>query len=151
MNLEQSIQQTEFASLQQKSIINIVYTANWLNGLITRFLKTYKISPEQFNVLRILRGNHPKSLKMNEISERMLDKMSNATRLVEKLRSKNLCHRETNPDNRREVKVWISEKGLELLAKIDEKMPEQANLIEAITDEEATFLNLILDKLRSKS
>lgn len=148
MPLEEDIKQDKFQSEQQKAVINILYTGSWLHTHNAAFLKKFDITPEQFNVLRILRGSHPKTLMLAEITARMLDKSSNCTRLVEKLRQKELVKREICEDNRRQVDISITEKGLALLKKLDASNSTWANLVEKLSKTEAKELNRILDKLR---
>jgi DNA-binding MarR family transcriptional regulator len=148
MKLEQAIQQEKFHNEHQKATINILYTGSWLYNINATFLKRYDITPEQFNVLRILRGSHPKSMRLADITARMIDKNSNCTRLVEKLRQKGLVSREICPNNRRQVDIFIKEKGQQVLKKIDGDAPEWARVMEKITKAEAKELNRILDKLR---
>lgn len=148
MELEKEIKQQQFNSDVQKAILNILFTSSWLNGLATKRLKPFDISPQQYNVLRILRGSHPLSLMLADISSRMLDKMSNATRLVEKLRQKDLCIRNINADCRRQVDITITEKGLQVLSLIDETMKKN-ELLEKLTADEAREISRLLEKLRS--
>src|SRR5688572_20535772 len=101
MKLEEEIRQGKFKSEHHKAVLNIIYTAGWLNGIHTRILKKYGISPQQFNILRILRGQHPKPATINLLIERMLDKMSNASRLVDKLKVKGLVERRQCDQDRR--------------------------------------------------
>jgi DNA-binding MarR family transcriptional regulator len=148
MTIEEEIKQGKFASEHQKMAVNIMFTSSWLNaGNISRF-KPLGITPEQFNVLRILRGSHPKKLTLAEISSRMIDKSSNCTRLVEKLRVKGLVTREICAANRRQVEICVTEKGLELLKKIDEQTPAWLATLQNLSQKEATDLNRLLDKLR---
>ena len=149
--IEQEIKQNKFSNIYVKSDINILFTAGWIEGNQMRLFKKYGLSQQQFNVLRILRGQHPKPVMLSQITERMIDKMSNATRLVDKLNKKELTTRRNNPNNRRQVEINITEKGLELLKVIDavlEKImpPEHYS---KITLKELKQLNLILDKIRN--
>jgi DNA-binding MarR family transcriptional regulator len=112
------------------------------------FLKNFGITPEQYNVLRILRGSHPKPLKLADITCRMLDKNSNATRLVEKLRLKGMVKRETCKTNRRQVDISITDKGLNLLTKIDQAEDNWRPIFHNLSKTEAKQLNSLLDKLR---
>jgi DNA-binding MarR family transcriptional regulator len=148
MSLEDDISQEKFQSEHQKATINILYTGNWLYTINASWLKKFGITPEQFNVLRILRGSHPKTLMLAEITQRMLDKSSNCTRLVEKLRQKGFVNREICEGNRRQVDISITDKGLQLLKKIDADIPDWNNAIEKLSKTEAKELNRILDKLR---
>ncbi len=149
MGLEQEIKQDKFQNDQQKAAINILYTGSWLYNINAGFLKKFDITPEQFNVLRILRGSFPKPMMLAEISERMIDKSSNCTRLVEKLKHKGLVNRVTCADNRRQVDISITDKGQVLLKKIDAYQPSWIKTLGKITKAEAKELNRILDKLRS--
>ena len=117
MELEKEIKQEKFRSERHKAVLNIIFSASWLKVLNTRRLKEFDISPEQYNVLRILKGQHPQPATINLLKERMLDRTSNASRLVEKLRSKGLVERRQCPEDRRAVDVLINAKGLELLKK----------------------------------
>jgi DNA-binding MarR family transcriptional regulator len=114
---------------------------------IQRF-KPYGISPQQYNVLRILRGSSPKPLMLSDISSRMIDKNSNATRLVEKLRLKGFVKREVCENNRRQVDIVITSKGLDLLTEIDNATDTWGESFKSITKSEAEALNNVLDRLR---
>jgi DNA-binding MarR family transcriptional regulator len=148
MSLEDDIRQEKFQSEHQKASINILYTGSWLYNINASSLKKFGITPEQFNVLRILRGSHPQTMMLAEITHRMIDKSSNCTRLVEKLRQKNLLNREICEDNRRQVDISITDKGLQLLKKIDADMPSWNSALEKLSKTEAKELNRMLDKLR---
>lgn len=149
MSLEEDINQSKFISEHQKAAINIMFTAGWVhNGNLAR-LKKFGITPEQYNVLRILRGSHPKKLMLAEISGRMIDKSSNATRLVEKLRLKGFVKREPCETNRRQVDISITENGLELMKSIDKTEDLWIEGFKNVSKAEAAELNRILDKLRA--
>ena len=148
MSLEQDIKQEKFQNEFEKSAVNILYTASWLYNLNSGRLKSHAITPEQYNVLRILRGSHPKALMLADVTCRMIDKSSNATRLVEKLRQKGLLKREICENNRRQVDISITEKGLAVLKKIDTEAETWMETLKVITKIEAQELNRILDKLR---
>ncbi|HLP20859.1 MAG TPA: MarR family transcriptional regulator [Chitinophagales bacterium] len=145
---EEIKQQKKFESEHEKAMVNILYTSSWLHNKNAARFKEFDITPEQYNVLRILRGSHPKPLMLGEVTCRMLDKNSNATRLVEKLRLKGLVKRELCPNNRRQVDIVITDKGLTLLSKIDFTTEEWNASLKTITKAEAQELNRILDKLR---
>lgn len=149
MGLEQDIKQAKFNSEHQKALVNILYTSSWLNNRNSAFFKNYNISPEQFNVLRILRGSHPHPMRLADIASRMIEKNSNCTRLVEKLRQKELVNRKLCEANRRQVDISVTPKGLKLLGDIDKDHDQALSLQKIITKAEATELNRILDKLRS--
>ena len=146
MKLEDEIQQKTFKSEQQKLLINIIYTGNWINQVTVRTLKKHNISPQQFNILRILRGQKPNPSTILLLQERMLDKLSNASRLVEKLRAKGLVDRKMNLEDRRCVDVTITEKGLKLLKEL-EKLPID-DMLASISDKDAKMANDVLDKAR---
>jgi DNA-binding MarR family transcriptional regulator len=149
--IEQEIKQNKFSDIYVKSDINILFTAGWIEGKQMRLFKKYGLSQQQYNVLRILRGQHPQPVMLSQITERMIDKMSNATRLVDKLNKKELTTRRNNPNNRRQVEIHITEKGLELLKVIDTVLEEQTPPAHysKITVKELNQLNLILDKIRN--
>jgi DNA-binding MarR family transcriptional regulator len=151
MKIEDEIkQQKKFTDIYEQAVVNIFFTSGWLYNLNAARLKEYGVTPEQFNVLRILRGAYPKPMMLNEISDRMLDKSSNATRLVEKLRQKSLVKREICPSNRRQVDIIITEAGLGVLASIDNGCQEWMKSIKSLSTAEASELNRILDKLRDE-
>jgi DNA-binding MarR family transcriptional regulator len=148
MKLEEEIKQDVFESEHQKAFLNILVTSGWLNGLNSAALKPFGISPQQYNVLRILRGQHPHPVTLSVIQERMLDKMSNASRLVDKLVEKKLVDRNQCCHNRRQVDILITPSGLELLLKSESPMKDAHRQLEQITDEEAIDLSRILEKIR---
>jgi DNA-binding MarR family transcriptional regulator len=148
MSLEHDIKQEKFENEFQKIAVNILFTSSWLYNINADRLKGHDITPEQYNVLRILRGGHPKPLMLAEVTCRMIDKSSNATRLVEKLRLKGLVKREICEGNRRQVDIFITTKGLETLSKIDKESDSWISTLKNITKSEAQELNRILDKLR---
>jgi DNA-binding MarR family transcriptional regulator len=148
MPIEEDIKQEKFQSEHQKASINIMFTGRWLHSQSASLLKKFSITPEQFNVLRILRGSHPTPMMLAEITARMIDKSSNCTRLVEKLRQKSLISQVVCENNRRQVDISITEKGLQLLKKIDGDQKTWARTMEKITQADAKELNRILDKLR---
>lgn len=150
MSIETDIKQTiPFKTPYHRVMVNLIYTSNWLMDSQTRVLKPFKITLQQYNVLRILRGQHPSPIKVADITERMLDKMSNASRLVDKLVAKQFVLRTECPSDRRAVDVVVTDKGLELLNKIDVYLTEWADLQrQKLTEEEALLLSKLLDKFR---
>ena len=148
MALEDDIRQEKFSNEYDKLAVNILYTGSWLYNVNSLRLKKFGITPEQYNVLRILRGSHPAPMMLSDVTSRMIDKSSNATRLVEKLRLKGLVKRELCENNRRQVDIYITDKGLSVLKKIDAQSEEWMNTLKSITKAEAVELNRILDKLR---
>ncbi|MGF6846064.1 DNA-binding MarR family transcriptional regulator [Chitinophaga sp. W3I9] len=150
MKLEEELKQTRFKDEYQKAILNIIFTGNWLEVGASHMLKQYDLSSQQYNVLRILRGSSPNPLNLLDIQERMMDKMSNATRLVEKLRQKGLLTRQQCDSNRRKVEIEITDKGLALLKELDPVIENNHQEVTMkLTKEEVNTLNNLLDKLRS--
>ncbi len=149
MSLEKEIRQEKFECEYQKVAVNILFTSGWLYNTHASRLKAYGITPEQFNVLRILRGSHPAKLMLAEITCRMIDKSSNATRLVEKLRVKGLVKREVCAKNRRQVDIMITPRGLDLLAKIDAEAQTWEGMLKHVPKNEVQELNRLLDKIRN--
>lgn len=150
MRLEDEIKQSKFKSEYHKLGVNIIFTANWLSNQHSKYCKQYDITPEQYNILRILRGQQPNAATINLLIDRMLNKTSNASRLVEKLRKKGLVDRQTNSSDRRACDVIITKNGLELLAELDKVEGEWNKMISHIPESEAKSINVILDKLRNK-
>jgi DNA-binding MarR family transcriptional regulator len=149
MKLEDAIKQTAFKTEEERLVINLVYTSGWLSAEQTRFFKRFGISSQQYNVLRILRGQFPNPASVGLIQERMLDKMSNASRLIEKLKQKKLVKRSECSKDRRQVDVLITEDGLKLLEDIDKLNGEMHSICNTLNQTEKKKLNELLDKLRN--
>lgn len=147
MKIEDEIKQPVFKDVFQKGLINLVYTSGWLQQRNASQFKEFGITLPQFNVLRILRGQHPKPATVNLLIERMLDKTSNASRIVDKLEAKKLVTRTVCPSNRRAVDIRITDAGLELLRKIDQVI-EHESLLHNLTEAEVALLSDLLDKIR---
>lgn len=143
-DLEKDIKST-FVNQKVKALLNIKYTANWLDQIGAAILKPYQISEQQYNILRILRGAG-KAITVNEVKERMIQKSPNATRLMDKLCEKKLIDRRRCENDRRVVFIQINKKGLDLLDKISLK--ELHDCLSVLTENEAETLNRILDKIR---
>ncbi len=148
MGLEQDLKQERFDNVYEKMVVNILFTASWLSNLNASRLKPFGLTPEQYNVLRILRGSHPKPMMLADITSRMIDRNSNATRLVEKLKSKGFVNRDICETNRRQVDISITESGRAVLANIDEGLDVWLQHLKAIPPSEVEMLNTMLDKLR---
>ena len=148
MKIENAIKQKVFKSESEKLVINLAYTAGWLAGEQHRFFKLYGLSVQQYNVLRILRGQKGNPVSLGLIQERMLDKMSNASRLVEKLKLKKLIDRRVCKSDRRQVEVVITELGLTLLTQIDEARIQMEHITSNLNENEKQIFNQLLDKLR---
>jgi DNA-binding MarR family transcriptional regulator len=150
MKIEEAIQQKRFKSEFEKLVVNIIYTSRWLEYEEGKLFRKYYVTLPQYNLLRILRGQYPESASVNLLIERMLDKSSNASRIVETLRKKGLVDRKECKADRRKVDVIINEKGLEVL----EAASNEMNILhkdhkKALTTKEAEQLNNLLDKLRT--
>lgn len=148
MRLEEEIKQQQFRNQFHKLAVNITFTHSWFMERHSRIFKRFGITPSQFNILRILRGRHPQPASVNLLKERMLDKMSDASRLVDKLFKKGLVNRDICQSDRRRAEVSVTEKGLQLLSEIDKVESEFDSLFKDLTENEAETLNNLLDKLR---
>jgi len=148
MSIEQDIKQATFRSVYHRLFVNVIYTSNWICDEQMRLLKPYGLTIQQYNVLRILRGQHPNPVKVSDITERMLDKMSNASRLVDKLLLKEFVQRTECPNDRRAVDVVITDKGLDLLDEIDGYQINWETNFHNLTEDEANLLSSLLDKIR---
>ncbi|AVR44006.1 MarR family transcriptional regulator [Christiangramia fulva] len=150
MNIEEYIKTSDKLPESRKLVLNLIVTANYISEKIAEALKPYGVSNQQFNVLRILRGQKGKPANLCTIQERMVSKMSNTTRLVDKLVDKGLSERIVCPSNRRKVEIRITEKGLDLLSQIDAVIDEVENdFANKINEKEKESLNLKLNELRS--
>lgn len=149
MKLEEEIKQNiPFRDEHTKLAVNILYTHGWLANIYTEYLKEHSITTPQYNILRILRGQHPEPASISLLKERMLDKMSDASRLVDRLITKELVERKTCPNDRRKAEVLITEKGLSLLKELDDIEEKHKNTFGKLTLQEVETLNKLLDKMR---
>lgn len=149
MQIEEEIKQINFFSHYQKLVINILFTSNWISLKNNHRLKRYGISNEQFNILRILRGQFPNASSIQLLVDRMINKSSNASRIVDKLKLKGLVTRTACVKDKRLVEVIITDLGLKLLEDTDKENSDFENNFKSITESEAIELNRILDKLRN--
>ena len=151
MKIEHVLKSTVPMDNSKKIIMNIIYTQNVITENFNEILKPYDISSEQFNVLRILRGQKGNPANMCVIQERMLAKTSNTTRLVDKLLLKELVTREVCPENRRKIEVLITPKGLQLLEELEPKVKtHEQSFSKNLSEEEMTQLNQLLEKFRNQ-
>jgi DNA-binding MarR family transcriptional regulator len=148
MRIDDEIQSSKFENNYHKAVINISYTYNWVNNETRSLFEKNNITVQQFNILRILRGQYPNPATVNLLKERMIDKMSDASRIVDRLVQKGLVSRCTNTKDRRAVDIRISEQGLKTLAIMDEEFKIKDFLKDNLTEEEAGQLSDLLDKLR---
>lgn len=147
-SLEEAIKQKEFKDPYNKLVVNLLYTHSYLVSAQNSILKPFDLSPEQYNVLRILRGQNGVPTTVSSIQDRMLNKMSNASRLVDKLKIKQLVERRECPADRRQVDIVITEKGLQVLNDLQIYMEGFNTQVVKLTEEEAILMNNLLDKLR---
>jgi DNA-binding MarR family transcriptional regulator len=148
MRIDEEIQSTNFEDNYHKVAINIAYTSGWLNNYFKAYFDKYSITQQQFNILRILRGQYPKPATINLLKERMVDKMSDASRIVDRLIQKELVSRCTNNKDRRAVDIRINDQGLAILSKMDEEFRAKDILKGNISEDDAAILSDLLDKLR---
>jgi len=148
MGIDQDIHQAKFRNEHQKAAINLIYTYGWLNEKTKEVFAVEDITPQQFNILRILRGSHPQPLSTLQIRERMLDKMSDTSRIVDRLIAKGLVKKGLCKKDRRLVDITISDKGRKLLEKIDTRQDELDGILGNLSKKEAAVLSDLLDKIR---
>ena len=142
--------QSKFTSETQKAVVNILYTASWINQIQAQFFKSHKITGAQYNVLRILKGHHPKPISVAEIINRMIDKSSNASRIIDRLEKKGWATRTICKQDRRQVDVTITTLGLDLLNHISPDIASLENKMDNLSETELTQLNSYLDKFRNQ-
>jgi DNA-binding MarR family transcriptional regulator len=148
MSINQDIkQQRQFRNEHHKATVNILFSSNWLMENIKKFLQAEDITPQQYNILRILRGNG-KPLSTLQIRERMLDKMSDTSRIVDRLLKKGLAEKKTSQADKRLVDVTISKKGLDALERLDKNNASLDGILFNLDHDEAKALNDLLDKMR---
>jgi DNA-binding MarR family transcriptional regulator len=147
MTLEKDINQQVFRSEYQKAIINLIYTFNWVNEKINRRFEPFDITQQQFNILRILRGAG-QPLSTLQIRQRMLDKMSDTSRIVDRLVKKGMVKKSICREDRRLVDVLLTDKGKKLLQSMDGMNEEMDSVFKYLSNDEAKLLNVLLDKIR---
>lgn len=148
MSINEDIVQEVFSDRYAKGLVNIMYTHHFLVNHLNKFFKSHDITRQQYNVLRILRGQYPKPASVNLIKKRMIDKMSDASRIIDRLYSKQLIDRNTNSRDKRAVDVVITEKGLALLTETDKTTNHFGDYLKNLSEEEIDQLNSLLDKIR---
>lgn len=151
MGIENEIQQYRFTGENQKALINLLYTYHWVTEKLKAVLSENDITLQQYNILRILRGSDPKPLSTLNIRDRMLDKMSDTSRIVDRLMLKGLVDKKSCVTDKRLVDVCITSEGKKLLEEIDKKDEAMTGIIGNLDQEELIKLNQILDKLRATS
>jgi len=147
MSIEKDINQQKFKNEYQKAMVNMIFTCNWMSEKLKYIFDKEGLTPQQFNILRILRGSD-RPLSTLEIRDRMLDKMSDTSRIVDRLVIKGLAKKITNKYDKRLVDITIAEKGKKILLKIDKQQDEMDQIIKNLSEKEAKSLNKLLDKIR---
>lgn len=150
MSIEKDILQSKFRNEYQKGLVNLIYTYNWMNERMKLFFDKEKITAQQFNILRILRGAG-KPISTLQIRQRMLDKMSDSSRIVDRLVLKNLVKKNTCANDKRLVDVLITDKGKKLLEKLDHYETDMDAVMGSLSEGEVKTLNILLDKIRSSN
>ena len=148
MKIEDEILQTKFQSAHQKALLNLIFTSNWVQHKQLGFFKRFGLTPHQFNILKILKGQYPKSISGTEIKNRMLDRNSDVSRLLDRLALKNLIDKKICPLDKRASDVSITQAGLDLLDNMSRFQKEMDHVL-ALTPEQAVQLSDLLDKCRS--
>jgi DNA-binding MarR family transcriptional regulator len=148
MQLQKETHTAQFESEHQQAIVNVLYTYTWCIDQLKKVIMPYDITTQQFNILRILRGQYPNPSTINLLRSRMLDKMSDASRIVDRLVQKDLVMKEANGTDKRAVDIRISTKGLELLRQMDREVSISDIASSNLTGDEAVQLNILLDKMR---
>ena len=151
MSLERDIQQRVFRNEYQKAVLNILHTQNFIVGAMADLFKHHGITRQQYNVLRILRGQYPESASVNLIKNRMLEKMSDTSRIVERLRIKGLIERAHGTVDRRSVDISITPAGLNLLKTMRDPVEKLERILDNLSPDEVRELNYLLDKIKAKN
>ena len=146
--IEDDIKQPKFRDCYQKVAVNLLFTAGWLEGKQQEFFKSFGITLQQFNILRILRGQHPNRISGVEIKSRMLDRNSDISRLLDRLLKKNLIAKHLRPGDKRATDIAITDQGLELLKQIDRLLESRERGTLHLSEDECTRLSDLLDKTR---
>ncbi|TMI80769.1 MAG: MarR family transcriptional regulator [Bacteroidetes bacterium] len=148
MGIDKDIHQNKFRNERHKAMINLLFTYGWTVEQLKQLVSDHGITHQQFNILRILRGNHPTPLSTLTIRERMIDKMSDTSRIVDRLLSKSLVKKVICKKDRRLVDITITDKGLKLLEKLDDRQDEMDAILSNLSEKEALSLSKLLDKIR---
>lgn len=149
MRIEDEIKSTIMLSITKKVMLNLTFTKNFIGDKFNEILKPFDISMEQYNVLRILRGQKGKPINMQDIQERMVTKNSNTTRLIDKLLLKEMVERNICPANRRKIEIIIVQKGLDVLSELDPLIENYENdITKNLSETELEELNNLLEKIR---
>jgi len=147
VKIEEEIRTRGFRNEYHKLHVNVIFSAWWLKSRLSASLKTFGLTTEQFNVLRIVRGQ-TEALCVKDITSRMLERNSNTTRIIDKLEAKGLVKRQTSSNDRREIRIHLTDKGMELLHAIDAHWDRQDPVSLPLSEPEAKNLNNLLDRMR---
>jgi DNA-binding MarR family transcriptional regulator len=148
MTIEEEIKQSKFKSTQQKAVLNLLFTSSWIQNKQREIFEPFGITGQQYNILRILRGQHPKTISAVEIKSRMLDKHSDVSRLLDRLIAKNLVKKSQCPNDKRATDIVISDSGLLLLKELDSVISTMDKKLIKLSADEAQLLNDLLNKCR---
>ena len=148
MGIDKDIHQNKFRNERHKAMVNLLFTYGWAIERLKQLVSEQGITHQQFNILRILRGNHPTPLSTLTIRERMIDKMSDTSRIVDRLLAKGLVKKVICKKDRRLVDVTITDKGLKLLEKLDSRQDDMDDILSNLSEKEALSLSKLLDKIR---
>ncbi|MES2447568.1 MAG: MarR family transcriptional regulator [Bacteroidota bacterium] len=148
VQLQKEVKAAKFENIFQQALVNVIFTYHWSNQNVKEALSPFDITQQQYNVLRILRGQYPSPATVNLIKNRILDKMSDTSRIVDRLIQKGYVEKSVNNYDKRAVDIIISDKGLSLLKKMDKEIDFSSFIAPNITPEEAEQLNVLLDKMR---
>ena len=150
VKLEQAIQSTRFKNEVQKAGLNILYTAWWLKTVMSRELKEFGLTHEQYNVLRILKGKHPELICVKDIACRMIEKNSNVPRIIDRLEIKKLVKRATSEADKRETVISLTQSGIAVLEASTQRINTIFDEVMTISESEASSINTLLEKVREK-
>ena len=149
VKLEQAIKSTKFKNETHKATLNILYTAWWLKTKMSKELKEFGLTHEQYNVLRILKGKHPEQMCVKDIGCRMIEKSSNVPRIIDRLEVKKLAKRSTSVVDKRETVITLTQSGITILSATNEMVNQVMDAVLEISENDAKELNQLLEKMRS--
>ena len=148
VQLQKEVKASKFENIFQQALVNVIFTYHWSTKNVKEALEPFDITQQQYNVLRILRGQYPSPATVNLIKNRILDKMSDTSRIVDRLIQKGYVDKSVNNYDKRAVDIIISDKGLSLLKKMDKEVDFSSFIAPNLTETEAEQLNILLDKMR---
>ncbi len=148
MQIEQEIQQQQFRNDYQKATINLLFTHNWLENQLSRFFKPFNLTPQQYNILRILKGRYPNPISTAGLRDRMLDRMSDVSRIVDRLHRKGFVERRICESDKRLVDILLSPEGISVMDQLEQSVEELDKFLYRLSPDETRQLNRLLDKIR---